>query len=278
MIQELQQIFHSITKSLELIYVAEGIKPCARILAFEDDLGKILNFINEKNLFACISDFKVLKQTVQSDFYSDISIKIPKEDKRKGYFFVYLSKNEAIAQKSKLLEENNKHKELGLMLGYPECCCEFFERNFDEDNADLTLKTLDKSQGYEFQFYNNIAARHFDVTLLSHFPHSFECEPSIRIAKERLKTIDKHSNQLSGLFSGILQSVVIYTANEGVFLLRKYEKVSNKIIYADVLTTTKSKLYYLLASHKELDIVNKNNFVVGVENISGEGYGVMIFT
>lgn len=278
MIQQLQQVFHSIIKSLEVLYVIEGIKPCARILVFEDELSNVINFLNKNRVYTTISDFKVLKQTTQSEFYSDKSIKIPKNYMQKGYFFVYLSKDKKIAEKAKLAEENNEHKELGLLLGYPKCCCDFFVKNFNDKNTDLTLKVLENSNACEFPFYTNIAARHFDVALLSHFPHSFECKPSIEIAKNNLKVINKHSEQLAAMFSGILHGVVVYTAEEGIFLLRKYEKIDDGIVYGDVLTTAKSKLYYLLSSNKRLEVINKNSFIINEIKIKGDKYGVMIFT
>lgn len=278
MIQELQQLFRSIIKSLEVLYVIEDVKPCTRILVFEDELNKVIDFLKYKKINAAISNFKVIKQSAQSEFYSDKSIKIPKGAAENGYFFLYLSKNREMAEKAKFLEENSKDKELGLLLGYPKCCCEFFERNFNNKNSDLTLKILENSDGYEFPFYNNIAARHFDVSLLSHFPHDFQCRPSIEIAKNNLKTIQKCSKQLAIMFSGILQSVVVYTKSEGIFLLRKHEKINDEIIYSDVLTTTKSKLYFLLSSSRKLKIIDKNNFVVGDVNIKGENYGVMVFS
>lgn len=277
MIQELQQTFHSITKSLEVLYVIEGAKPCSRILAFEDDLQKITDFFGKNQLFFVLSDFKVVKQNIQSEFYSDKSIKMQKSASQKGHFFVYLSKTKDFAQKAKSLEESNKHKELGLLLGYPECCCDFFEKNFNGQNTDLTLKILENSNGCEFPFYNNIAARHFDVSLLSHFPHSFGCKPSIEIAKNNLKTIQKYSKQLAVIFSGILQSAVVYTNSEGIFLLRKCEKINGEITYGDVLTTAKSKMYYLLSSNKTLKIADKNNFIVSDVNIKGDCYGAMVF-
>src|SRR3989344_3787926 len=189
MIPQLQQLFHSIIKSLEVLYVIEGVKPCARILVFEDELEKAMNFLNDNKISAAVSDFKVLKQTAQNEFYSDKSVKIDKNSKQKGHFFVYLSKNREAAKKARLMEEDNSHKELGLLLGYPKCCCEFFEKNFNEKNTDLTLKTLENSDGHEFPLYANIAARHFDVSLLSHFPHNFQCKPSIEIAKNNKKII-----------------------------------------------------------------------------------------
>ena len=277
MIAELQQIFHSITKSLEVLYVIEGIKPCARILVYEDEVNKVVDFLNENGLRSAISDFKVSKQALHSEFYSDKSIKLQKNAQEKGHFFVYISKNKELAEKAKIAEEKNNHFEFGSILGYPKCCCDFFEKNFDENNTDLTLKTLKYSTGLEFPFYTNIAARHFDVTLLSHFPHSFECEESIAIAKNNLKAIQKYSKQLAVMFAGILQGIVVYTLEEGIFLFRKYEKAGDKIIYGDILNTAKSKLYFLLNSNKKLKIIDKNNIVVNDVNIGGDKFGVIIF-
>ncbi len=277
MIQELQQIFHSVTKSLEVLYVIEGIKPCARILVFEEELGKAIDFFNAKNIKTAISGFKVLKQAIQTEFYSDRSIKIAKEDKRKGHFFVYISKNGEMAENARIMEQENNHKELGLLLGYPKCCCDFFDKNFNEWSTDLTLKVLENSNGFKFPFYNNIAARHFDIALLSHFPHSFDCEPSIKIAKEHLKIISNYSRQLSELFAGILKRLVVYTLEEGIFLLRTFEMVDNELVYDDVLTTTKNKLYYLLSSSNKLRVIGKNSFAVNDAIIQGRKFGIMAF-
>ena len=277
MIPKLQSIFHSITKSLEFLYVIEGAKPCARIIVSEDELDKIINFLDENKLIYSISDFKVIKQNTQSEFYSDKSIKIPKDDSSKGHFFVYLSKDKAKAEKAKIAEAKNNHLELGLILGYPKCCCEFFAKNFDEKHTDLTLKSLKNSDGFEFPFYNNIAARHFDISLLSYFPHSFGCIPSIEISKNNLKIIHKHSKELAEMFSGVLKSAVIYTMDEGIFLLRRYERNNDELIYGDIVSTTKSKLYFLVSSNNKLKIIDKNNFFVNDVGISGENFGFMVF-
>ncbi|MEK6983360.1 MAG: hypothetical protein AABX33_02205 [Nanoarchaeota archaeon] len=277
MIPQLQRSFHSITKSLEVLYTINDTKPCSRILVFEDGLDKTINFLNQNKIHNAISDFKVVKQSVQSEFYSDKSIKVGENSDQKGYFLVYLSKDKEIAEKAKSMESKNNQKEFGLLLGYPECCCDFFEKNFNGNNTDLTLNVLENSDSYYFSFYNNIAARHFDVTLLSHFPHSFDCKPSIEVAKSNFKTIQKDSPQLATMFYAILQSVVIYTLQEGIFLLKKYEKLNDEIIYDDVVTTTNSKLYYLLSSNKKLRIIDKNSFVVSDSNIKGPQYGVMVF-
>ena len=79
------------------------------------------------------------------------------------------------------------------------------------------------------------------------------------------------------MLSSLMQSTVIYTLNEGIFLLRKCEKVDEYFVYSDVLTTTKNKLYYLISSNKMLQINGKNNFIINDIKISGPQYGVMVF-
>lgn len=277
MIQYLQQIFHSITKSLEVLYVIRGAKPCARILVPEDEVKRVMNFITEKNVHACFSDFKVVKHSSQSNFYSDKSVKIPKNSFQKGHFLAYLSRNKKIAEKAKLAEEKNNHREAGALLGYPECCCDFFAVNFNGESTDLTLKALENSDGHEFPFYSNIAARHFDAAMLSHFPHSFGCRPSIRTAKSNFKIIMKEYKPLADIFLMLLKSAAVYTMEEGIFLLRGCMKAGNGLSYNEVLATAKNKLYFLLSSNRELRIVNKNNFIVGGMEIKGRQYGVMVF-
>src|SRR3989338_5291748 len=121
MFPALQKQFHSITKSLDVLYVLEGAKPCSRIMAHEDELSGILNFFKENKISAVSSDFKVLKQNAQSRSYSDKSIKITKDHPGKGHFFVYMSKGSP--ETAKKAEAENDHMKLGLELGYPECCC-----------------------------------------------------------------------------------------------------------------------------------------------------------
>ncbi len=277
MIQELKKIFHSTIKSLEVLYVIEGTKKCARVLVFEEEINKVKGFLNGKGIFYEISDFKVIKQNVQSEFYSDKSIKISQNSNQKGHYFFYISKAGNLAEMAKAAEADSNHAELGLILGYPKCCIDFFAENFNENNSDLTLDILRNSEKMEFLFFNNICARHFDISLLSHFPHSFDCKPSIEIAKSNLKIIGKHGRKTASMFENILRSAVIYTIDEGIFFLRNYKKINTKIIYNDILECARTKLYYLLSSSKMLEIKGKNHFSVGGESIGGEGFGIMVF-
>lgn len=226
----LLKIFSSNIKTLEILSLLNNKKPSARLLCPEDNIKNSLDFLKQNNLSCLISDFKLIKQNNLSSFYSDKSVKAEKDDKRKGHFIFYISKNKKISEMLKAMEEKNNHKELGLLLGYPECCCNFFSEHFNENNTDLTLDILKNSDGFQFPFYNNICARHFDINLLPHFPCTFNCEKSINIAKNNLELLKKYSEENAALFIKTLKSAVLYSLDSGIFLFNDYNKIKNKII------------------------------------------------
>src|SRR3989338_11044443 len=159
MLEEIKLQFHSLIKSIEILLVIEGLKPCARVLVAEDEIERAKKFLEGKKLNFCVSDFKLIKQSLHSNDYSDFSLKARAEDNRKGHLAFYISKD-ASCSKAKELEEKGNHYGLGINLGYPACCCDFFVKNFSEKSTDLTLKILENSREVDFDFPVNICARH----------------------------------------------------------------------------------------------------------------------
>ncbi len=274
-INEIQNIFNSLIKSLEIVYLLEDIKPVTRIMVHEKDKG-LFSFLNKNNLSYLKSDFKIKKQ--DNGAYSDKGIKIDVKSKEEGYFFVYVSKKKELAKAAKQLESRGKHMELGLLLGYPKCCSEFFERNYEEQskrNNDFTLIALRNSNGFIFPFYTNIATRHFDISLLSHFPCRFNCSCSIKIAKQRLELIKEYSKETADLIEGIMKGAVIYSEDRGVFLLRYPRLKDSKIFYQGIMATRNNKIYELLRNAEYIEILNKNSIAIGKIEINN--IGIMLF-
>lgn len=276
MINLIQKTFKSFIKSLEVLYVIEGIKPATRILVHEDNLKPVIDFLENNNLKWDKSDFKIKKQ-LNTEFYSDRgTIAKGNED---AYYFVYVSKSSGLNKKLKNAEKKQNHKQLGLLLGYPECCCNFFEKNFPIESKkqnDYTLTTLKNSEGYSFPFYTNIAMRHFDLSLLSHFPCSFNCKASTRIAINNLRCIDKYSDEFGLIFGGMLKSTVLYTEKDGVFILRGPRIFKNIIYYNSILTTVNNDIYTKLKNSKKIEIINQNKVKTEQEELEGN-YGIMVF-
>jgi hypothetical protein len=277
MLQTLRNIFQSNIKSLEILYILEDVKPTARIMVNEDEKDKIFNFFKEKKLNYVISDFKVVKQD-KDKAYSDKGVKVPVDSSEKGYFFVYVSKDIKKAKAAKKSENENKHKKLGILLGYPECCAEFFEKHFEEESKkqnDYTLATLKNSEGFQFPYLTNIASRHFDLTLLNHFPCNFNCKHSIELAKKNLEVIKKHDEETVKIIEGMLKGAIFYTSN-GIYLLRQPTLEHNRLFYKGIMGTKNKQLYESLKNAEYIEIVKNNRIIL--DSLEMKNIGIMLFS
>ena len=116
-----------------------------------------------------------------------------------GMVFTYISKDMELAELAKYLENSNNTKRLGQLLGYPDCCIDFFIQNMEEQslgNNDFVLPALKNSSGFVFKKELNIAARYFDSNILPFFPHSFSCNKALKMSRSFLKTIEKHDPKI----------------------------------------------------------------------------------
>jgi len=280
MIDKLLPIFSNNTRSLELLYLINNIKQAVRLDANGIELKKIKGFCSENSLYLEVSDFKAIKIADEGKGgYSNIVKRVPINYPGDGLSHVYISKDKNKAKFLKLLESKDDDKAIGQILGYPECCIDFFIRNKEKQQKiqnDYILPTLNNSQGFKFPFYNNYAARYFDVTLLSHFPHSFNCEESIKIAKNNLECIKKYSNELANKFEAMLKSAVLYTENNGVFMLRDYKLESSILKFNEVKSTISNELFGLLNKNKRIEIINKNEIKIDGRIINDIGF--MLFS
>jgi hypothetical protein len=198
-LDNLISIFGSRSKALEIFYLIHNAKSVVRHGFYDKELIKVKDFCEKNNLAIEIAPYKVILADPENKF-SNKGFKTSIEDPRSGMHFVYISRDEQKAAEANTYEYKNDHKRLGLLLGYPECCCDFFVKNEPErsrlDN-DYLLCTLKNSKGLSFPFQNNIAIRDKDITLLSHFPCSFSCQKSIEIAKKHLKLISELDTNLA---------------------------------------------------------------------------------
>lgn len=218
-INDLKQTFGSLTKTLEIIYLLEDIKPCVRQGFYDEELKKVIEFCKKNNLFYELSPYKIVLETTK-DEYSDKGVKVDMNDSRRGLIFIYISKDKK-AEKANYYEIKQDHKNLGLTLGYPECCCDFFVKFEPEESKkknDYIMPVLNNSKE-PFPFYTNFLAKYSDITLLNHFPCSFNCEKSIELAKQHLKVIEKHDKKLAEKFKEILKSDVGYS-EEGIEIVK----------------------------------------------------------
>jgi len=187
MLKKISLIFGSKTKAEEILYLLNNKKKVVRQGFYESELWKIEKFCQENGLCIAKSKFKVLlADTSEAGQYSNKGIRVPAHDPREGMYFVYISKEEQKSWLAAYYELMNNDNDLGILLGYPQCCVEFFCKRFTPDNPNLQLNPTNT--------YTNLTKRNEDCVLLSHFPCHSECPESIRMARENyflIKEIDE---------------------------------------------------------------------------------------
>ena len=113
-------------------------------------------------------------------------MRVLESDSREGMRFIYFSRDEKHAYLAAYYEQVGDERNLGLELGYPECCVDYFCKTFSAENTNPEHKPTNP--------LTNISKRDKDWVLLSHFPCSSDCEASIALGKqyyEILRHVDK---------------------------------------------------------------------------------------
>lgn len=253
MLRKLRNIFDSLLKCLDVFYVIRDIKPVSRILVKEENVKQIKEFLERLKLKVTLSEFKVELLDGYKG-YSNIGIR-----SNIGYYILYLSKSMYKAIKAKKLEEVGEHKKLGKLLGYPNCCSNFFAENFSDE--DIIQKIFENSDGCLFPYYTNICARIFDVAIISFFPCSFNCKRAIRTGIKNLRSIEKESREIADTLISFLKNPLIYT-KDGIFILRNASITDTFVWYNGMISNKKNYVYYLLKNNNKIKIISNHKIMV----------------
>lgn len=181
MIKELVDVFGTKTKVQEMLLLINGAKEVVRQGFYPHELEEVEDFCQKNRIYMAKSKFKIV--LCEDEYsYSNKGFRVPESDASLGMFFCYFSKDEKKALAASYFELVNDHYHLGLLLGYPECCINFFCRNFGPENPNPELKPKN--------FYTNLSLRNRDIVILSHFPCSQKCKGSISLAKKYLQVLE----------------------------------------------------------------------------------------
>ncbi|MBI2572859.1 DUF483 domain-containing protein [Candidatus Woesearchaeota archaeon] len=173
LLYDLTRTFGSYSKAQEILFLLKDVKEVVRHGFYEEQLERVEDFCAAHKLTLVKSTFKVLLADAQA--YSNKGVRVPAEDSRDGMYFVYISKDDEKAYLASYYELMNDQKQLGLLLGYPECCVEFFCASFSAKNPNPQHAALNP--------WTNLSKRSSDCVLLSHFPCSSRCPSSITMAR-----------------------------------------------------------------------------------------------
>jgi len=185
MFKKLTLIFGSKTKAQEIVLLLQNAKDVVRQGFFDSELHGVGQLCQKHGLYLIKSNFKVL--FADEGVYSNKGIRIPEDDPRPGMYFAYISKDEQKAWLASYYELVQNHKDLGLVLGYPQCCVEYFCTNFNPQHTNLEIPSKNP--------YTNLSKREQDLVILSHFPCSVECKESIKLGEKYLQALYSYDKE-----------------------------------------------------------------------------------
>ena len=267
--KNLVNIFNSFTASLDVFCVLEDLKPVCQLILKDSEIKTVKDFCEKKGLFMEMGSYKILRSfDTGKGCFSNLGIRVPLSFPE-GEWIVYISKDIKRLKDAKKHELD--HKELGLILGYPECCADFFVRTFNHAKGkqmDFIIPSVDSFGPHPFQ--NNYMLRYFDISLIDHFPCSPKCKESLKLGRRNLLRIKKHDKEAAGMLFHELRSLVIYTEYNGVFYTRKWSVKDRTINFSDLHSTIDNRLYRKLLAHKKITLKNFNDFMVEDERFRSD--------
>jgi hypothetical protein len=154
-----------------------------------------------------------------------------------GDLVIYISKSEELMKKA--FEYDMKDpKKFGKLLGYPNCCVdEFISNNNSELNIYPYKNTIEKNK--KIPFYLNHCPSNF--RLISHFPCSYDCIPSLSMAEETFNIINSILPELAKEIKNFLKFPILYW-NELKGIVFDGYVIKNEIIYKKIFYLNKKKI------------------------------------
>lgn len=256
----------------EILGVYHGFKKTCRIVTNEKQF-KMLQKILSGLLCLSVQDYKILNIIDKGKAgFANKTTSLPL-DHPDGDFIMYLAKAEKDAFLAKLSEKRDDVKILGKVLGYPDCCVDFYmghNKKQKEKQMDLIIPSCRALK--VFPFVNNYCLRYFDLSLLCHFPCSFDCRRSKAQGETFAALIRCYDPAWASTIERALKSLVLYTEYDGVFYCPDYTFKDNVISYKkNIFGTQKNGILKMLGENDSIECADYNKFKIGGRLFDHEG-------
>jgi len=171
-----------------------------------DNFQSFLDRINKNGLM-----FTPIRKRAISSGFSALTKSV-----EPGQPFVWqgcLTRNYKDGQKFKEADLKNDHRTIGQMLGYPECCIDFFINNFPIDPCPIWVGLEGKVRG--FPECNGIL-RYFGPRITAHLSCSPTCQATKEVGKIWFKVMQEINKELAQELYNLLNGSVIWNSYHGV--------------------------------------------------------------
>lgn len=203
---------------MEIRLVSLGFKPSALLVVSPERLSVIFREASLQGLAILV----LARQGDSSGSYSATAV--PLVEGKPFNYRVAICRDDLSARWFHAWDTGDD-MEIGALLGYPECCRQFFKRVWVEgDYIDTTwhqaLNTNDPDTGMVINVYPdpacNVTLRHLGLRWVSHLPCSFRCEPTISMVVDYINILKQQFPAECRTLNEALQWPVKWTALHGI--------------------------------------------------------------
>jgi len=122
---------------------------------------------------------------------------------------------------------------LGLLLGYPSCCCSFYS-DLDARNDEEAFYAAYRGSNGTVSGFNLFTGLH-TISMLSHAPCSFTCRPSHKLAGDILELFKRTSPEAHDAYMSLSSKPLLYMGEPRRFLLDGEREDEKTIRYREVI-------------------------------------------
>jgi len=137
----------------------------------------------------------------------------PPEDGQPFLWESCLTRTYQDGQKFKEANLKNDHRIVGRMLGYPDCCIDYFIRTFPIDTCPIWVDLNGKVKGYP---ENNGMLRYFGPKIVAHLSCSPTCQATKEIGKTWFKVMQEINKDLANELYKLLSGPITWNSYHGV--------------------------------------------------------------
>ncbi|MEM2365686.1 MAG: DUF483 domain-containing protein [Nitrososphaerota archaeon] len=196
----------SLVSNAEYQMVIRGYRKCDVVHIYPETMYEQLKKIESDNLY-----FIPIRRAKRVSGFAHKFYEPTKPSEVMVYGVV--SKNYSDAKKFAEAHSGNvDHKKIGELLGYPECCIDFFCKHFPKGIYDL-IPVIEGE--YEYPELN-IMIRYFGPRAIPFFPCSWSCKEAKKFAEKFLSLMREENEEITELMLELLSMPLRWSLNKSV--------------------------------------------------------------
>jgi hypothetical protein len=210
-------------QAARLVY--HGVKPACIVHGTEEELTRVCQLAFGHGLIGLLTPWEmVLRADPTKAGFSNLPQTIrPARPGSGGWRQLVIARDEGYALLAWVATTYCWDSLLGYALGYPSCCINRFARHWDqavqEHGGEFAELLLQDDPGSAVDWRLNVLGRYRGARVLHHFPCSWECERSRRLAGLYLRCLAEHEPQTVAALTEALRCPYLYSREHGVVSL-----------------------------------------------------------